>query len=887
MDSATWRRVRALFEEAVELPPAARAAFLDSREPESAVRAEVEALLAADAAPEAERFASAADALAPVLAARAESAPPGTRLGSYRIVREIATGGMGTVYAAEQESPRRLVALKTVRTGFSTAEAERRFRYESEVLARLRHPGIAQIFEAGVVAGPDGRPLPFFAMEYVENAKSILEHARESRLPVSARLDLFVRVCDAVRHAHERGVIHRDLKPGNVLVDAAGQPKIIDFGVARATQADDAGGRSLVTRVGEIVGTLQYMSPEQFSGNPDDVDTLSDVYALGVLLYELLTGKQPHDLARKPITEAARIVREESPARPSAHFPALAGDLDWILLKALERDKAQRYASAFDLAEDVRRHLRHEPVSAGPPSTVYRIRKFVRRHRLAVGAAALLFLAIVAGSFGTLVGLVRARERAREATLAQATAEKEAAKKTRVNEFFRDMLRAVDPGNAGRDVLVKDVVDRAAERIEGSFAQDPEIEAEIRGTIGNVYLGLGLSREAEPHLRAAAAALEKARGAGHPETLMAANNLASVFLSTGRIEEAEAEWRRLLGIARASLGEDDIMTLDLLANLSVALRNLDRPEEAEPLCRESLERSIRVLGEADPATLTSYSNLASVLQALGRLDEAESVARRALESCRRALGEESVDTLLAMHNLASILRQRGRSDEAEPLVREAAGIARRVLGPTHPDTLTILASFLSVLRFLKSYDEAEAVARELVAGREARLGPDDPETLTGRSQLAAILRDLEKYDAASEALGDSAERMRRAVGDDDARSLEIRSVLASVRVEQGRLEEAEAEFRGALESARRRGEAADARTRVAAFGLEVGLGDCHRRMGRLEESERELLSGRAGLAATLGESHPAVLAATRRLVQLFEAAGRREDAAAWRAKLPE
>ncbi len=327
------------------------------------------------------------------------------RIGAYHVRSVIASGGMGTVYLAVQEHPRRLVAVKVIKQGIASRTALKRFEYEAQILGRLRHPNIAQVYEAGTHDAGEG-DVPFFAMEYIPNAKPITEYVNSKAMSTTERLRLFTKVCEAVHHGHLKGIIHRDLKPSNILVDSAGQPRIIDFGVARAIDSDLA-VTTLQTEIGQLIGTLQYMSPEQCAADPNDLDVRSDIYALGVVLYALLTGHLPYDLTGRPVFEAARVIREEIPSRPSSFDTGLRGDVETIILKALEKDRDRRYGSADDLRSDIESYLEGNAISARPPSMVYQLRVFARRNRMLVTALGAVFLTLLIGTIVTSAAMVR------------------------------------------------------------------------------------------------------------------------------------------------------------------------------------------------------------------------------------------------------------------------------------------------------------------------------------------------------------------------------------------------------------------------------------------------------------------------------------------------
>jgi len=493
VNTRRWERITNLLERAIELdPPARRELYARECPDDSELGAEVERMIVADS--------KARGFLEPVPAAIQAPTPlgVGARIGGYRLIRRVAAGGMGVVFEAQQERPNRRVALKLVRSACANPATLRRFRYEAEALGRLRHPGIAQVYEAGVDVDSSGEERPFLAMEFVDGARTLTAWVREHRLDYDAIARLFVDVCSAVQHGHERGVLHRDLKPSNVLVDATGVTKVIDFGIAQ--DLDQQTTRA--TLAGELVGSLASMSPEQLEGDLNVLDVRSDVYALGALLYELVCGVPPLELRGLSLTEALSKARSASPRKPTSVRADLPVELEWIVLRALEPDRERRYASAADMARDLERFLGDEPVLAGPPSTVYRVRKFVRRNRLVVGAAAAVLAAIILGGVVALVQRDRAilaKERAESAELVAkerlARIEAETVTNRELAEFQNGILTSADPDVGGRDVRVVDALARASANLDERTSLDPKLGLVLRASIADAYVALGLPNE--------------------------------------------------------------------------------------------------------------------------------------------------------------------------------------------------------------------------------------------------------------------------------------------------------------------------------------------------------------------------------------------------------
>ncbi|MFH2001323.1 MAG: tetratricopeptide repeat protein, partial [Planctomycetota bacterium] len=668
---------------------------------------------------------------------------------------------------------------------------------------------IAQVNEAGTHHGEGADPssgVPYFVMEYIPNALALTEFAKQKNALIRGRLELFLQVCDAVHYGHQKGIIHRDLKPSNILVNASGQVKIIDFGVARATDSDMA-LTTLQTDVGQLLGTVQYMSPEQCRADPARLDIRSDVYALGVVLYEMLCEELPYDVRRIAVFEATRLICEKEPKRPSTTHMALRGDMETILLKALEKEPSRRYQSVGELAEDINRYLRGETIAAKPAGPATRTWKRIRRNPVvstSIGLASAVILGallyVVFFAYPQVIAernkAIEARNEAdlqREAALtAMSETEMEATRTRTVNRFLKDMLSLPDPGQEGRDVKVAEALDKAVSKIDEEFAGMPEINASLRATIGWTYYGLGQYAEAEALLRRAVELARDTLGETHPDTLDYEKSLSNVLRQLGRFAEAEEMIRKVYEIRRRDLGETHRLTLNAKSLLAEALHMQSRWAEAEPLIREAYADQVRTLGETHKDTTSSMDTFSSVLLAQGMCEEAEALNRKALEIRRKELGEDHPDTLGALSNLAVAIVRQGRFAEAEKLNRMILEERRKILGEEHPLTLSSLFNVANVLRRQGKLLEAEPLFREVVEIRRRVLGENHYETLRSMGSLALTLREMGNPAGAEAILRKVLDGFRATLGDEHVDTLTTMDALAIALHAQGKDSEAKA-----------------------------------------------------------------------------------------------
>ena len=882
MEIARWRKIEQVYHSALEQAGSRRAAFIEQAcDGDESLRQEVESLLAH--ARDTENFleAPALDVAARDLSTSREpdTASHPASIGRYRIIRLLGEGGMGTVYEAEQEEPRRVVALKVIKLGLATPDRLRRFRRESQALARLQHPGIAQIYESSTADAGFG-PQPFFAMEFIRGLP-LKEYAEVHQLNTRQKLALMAKVCEAVHHAHQRGLIHRDLKPGNILVDETGQPKILDFGVAHVEEADVQEGDSqptMQTGLGQLVGTLAYMSPEQVLGDPLEVDTRSDVYALGVILYELLSGRMPYEVNHRQLTEAVHTIRDEEPVSLSSIDRDYRGDVETLVRKALEKHKTRRYTSAADLGADIQRYLSDEPITARPPSAGYQLRKFARRHRGLMASMAVVFVVLLAGVAVSTAMAVRARRAEAEARA--------------VSEFLqKDVLAEAGAStqagpNAKPDphLEVRTALDRAAGRIQGKFGKQPLVEASIRQTIGDTYEDLGLFSEAQQQEERALAIRKRMLGEAHPATLESMDHLAVLYRKEGNYAEAEPLRIKFLEARRRVLGELHPETLDAMNNLALLYRYEGKPELAEPLYIKAVEGLHRFKGVDSRQAVVTMANLAQLYHDQAKYAQAEQLFSEALEAAPRVLGEEHPDTLTIMNNLAQVYQDEGKFAQAELLQRKVLEVDIRVMGVEHPDTLIHFGNMAKLYRNQGKNVEADALFNRVLETQRRVLGEDRPETMTTMALLGSLEGYEGKYEDAEHLLTRALEGQRRVLGNEHRSTQNSLVWLGRVRLQQYKYAQAEANFREALSTYLKTNPESWQR-----YNCQSLLGASLAGERRYDEAEPLVIGAYETMIKRRNKipaaSQPDLESAGAQIVRLYEDWPKPDKAAEWRSKL--
>jgi serine/threonine protein kinase len=716
VDANRFRRLVEIVGDAIERPAAERRAFVKQACGDDAdLAAEAASLLAESEATSLDAMTARIGAGVVRAAASLENARVPERIGSYRIRGVLGEGGMGVVYHAEQEQPiRRDVALKVVRVGLVGASARARFESERQALAVMDHPGIARIYDAG--ATDDGTP--YFAMEHI-TGESITAWSDSRQLDIDARLVLMEKVCHAVQHAHIKGVVHRDLKPSNILVtevDGRAEPRLLDFGIAKAIESS-GDSETMHTAFGAVMGTIEYMSPEQATGGAARVDTRSDIYSLGVILYELVTGTLPFEssaLRDAGAFEALRLIRDTDPPTPERRFTGtptrddvarrrrtdvrslrrqLGSDLGWIIMRALEKDPARRYQSAGDLADDLRRLRRSEPVAAGPPGRRYRVSRFVRRHRVGVVAASVVLVALLGGVTLATVGFVRAKR-------AQTRAEAEARRATVIAEFLTGMLAQARPENArGRDITVQEVVDSTAARVQRdrTFDNDPETLASILHALGETYRSLA------------------------------------------QYDRALPLFERALEIREDVLGPENDFTLNSMGKVAATRAQAGDPRGSIEMVKELIRLRRKVSGPEHPDYVGEVMNLGNMYADLGEYDRAIPLLQEVIEIDRRTVGSDAPDIAYSINNLATVLVDQGEYVQAIPLHEESLALRRKHFGEPSAEVATALGNYARALDGAGRHDEALAAAQSAVSMSDSVFGPEHPRSATSRVRLGEAL----------------------------------------------------------------------------------------------------------------------------------------------------
>jgi len=881
----------AILTAALKFPIEHRESYLQSACAENEqLRAQVEALLqavgeSADLIPEQARPASTSQRSIPLLE------KPGDKIGRYRLLQHIGEGGCGAVYMAEQEeSVRRRVALKVIKLGMDTKAVIARFEAERQALALMDHPNIAKVLDAG--ATETGRP--YFVMELVRGIK-ITDYCDHNSLSTRERLELFVQVCHAIQHAHQKGIIHRDIKPSNILVtvnDGVAVPKVIDFGIAKATQGRLT-DHTLFTAFEQFLGTPAYMSPEQAEMTSLDVDTRSDIYSLGVLLYELLTSRTPFDaneLLRTGLDEIRRTIREQEPERPSTRLSTmlgadltliaqqrkseppklihlLRGDLDWIVMKALEKNRARRYETANGVALDLQRHMNHEPVLARPPSQLYRVQKLIQRNKLACAAAASVVLALV-------LGAVVSAWQAERAIHAEALATQRLAESEAVSKFLLQVFPHPDPNRDGRTITVAEILFAAAGKLETDLSSHPALRAKLQANLGATYEALALYHDAIPLQEKVRDFYLTNSGPEDIDTLAAMQSLALSYDDVGRREESRKLREMILALRRKVLGPENPDTLAAMQDLATSYSECGRRDEALDLRKEGLTLRRKVLGLEHPATLTAMQNLAMSHSECGHPDEASKLVEEVLILRRKMFNLEHPDALTAMNHGPAFSDAAGPRNEALKLEEEGLALRRKVLGSDHPNTLAAMSKLAISYFELGQRQAGLKLQEDVLALRRKALGPEHPDTLAAMQNLATSYAGVDRQTEALKLREEVVTLRRKVLGPENLDTLEAMQNLAVSYYDFDRRDEALHLMEEGLRL-RRKTLGPENPDTLAAM---QNLAKCYSEFGRPDQEMKLREEELALRRNTLGPENPDTLTAMNDLSVSYLEAGRREEA---------
>jgi eukaryotic-like serine/threonine-protein kinase len=909
-----------VFTASVQLPAAERAAYLDRVCGNDAeLRHEVLALLkfhdtAGDFLDQSPHGAAVETRLEASIGVKT-----GDRIGRYNLLQPIGEGGCGVVYLAEQQEPvRRRVALKVIKPGMDTKSVIARFEAERQALALMDHPNIAKVLDAG--ATESGRP--YFVMELVQGVK-ITNYCDQNSLSTKKRLELFIQVCHAIQHAHQKGVIHRDIKPSNILVttmaEGAPLPVVIDFGIAKATTNQRLSDKTFFTAFELLIGTPAYMSPEQAELTKIDVDTRTDIYSLGVLLYELLTGSTPFDmdeLLKAGLDEIRRVIREQEPVRPSTQLGKLTqenltaiakrhrseptsliravhGDLDWIVMKSLEKDRTRRYATANGFALDVQRFLADEAISARPPNTFYKLQKVMLRNKFLFIGVGVIALLLVVSLIVVSMSLAKERQARREAEIDKAKAESASIESQQVTTFLEDMLNGVGPSVAlGQDTtMLRGILDRTAERVNTELANQPAVQTELRSLIGGLYEQLRIDERAEEMDRAALAANRKLFGSDSKEAAASLKDLGMVLLDERKLSEAEVVDGEALAIRRRLFGMENASTATSLNALSAVYRDEGKLKEAEQMAWEALGIRQKLFGKVHLDVADSLRNLCIILGDEGNWVESEAKAREALAIRRELLGPEHPWVASSLNDLAWAVHGNGKLDEADTLHREALVMRQKLLGADHPDVADSLRMIGDSTRERGQLDESYSVLNAALSIQRKILGEENLATLRTMQSLSLTLGAENKWPEAETVRREQLAALRKCVGEDDPQTLNALEELGSALEAQGKWSEAETVRRQALATRRKQKGNEDPQTLYALRRLGFALES----EGKWPEAETLWRESFARWHALNGDEDEETLYTLDKLGSALEAQGKwseaetllREELATWRKRAGE